>query len=128
MAGGKNGSIKKIYGKKARKKARTRLKQKQYRDQMIKEIQNVVKKNTYPPKFDNSKWEGDNRKKNNCYAYALDINIDDPKAIIWCPGCISSSNISKTIWDHNEIIPRITNKMASCETERRWFLVRIVYV
>ena len=56
----------------------------------IEEIQRVLKNNKYPCHFDKIKFR---RKKLNCYAYALDINVSVPKELLWFPGCISDENL-----------------------------------
>lgn len=70
----------------------------------IEEIQRVLKNNKYPCRFDKIKFR---RKKLNCYAYALDINVSDPKELLWFPGCISDENLDKNIWSTSDLIERL---------------------
>ena len=70
----------------------------------IKEIRKILKKNNYPCHFDKRKFKG---RILNCYAYALDINVSDPKKIIWIPGCISDENLDKNIYTVDELVDRL---------------------
>ena len=65
-----------------------------YYSMKVKEIKEILSQNEYPPVFQKKKWK---RLKVNCYAYALDINVSDPKEQIWCPGCICDKNADKNI-------------------------------
>lgn len=75
---------------------------------ILKKIKEIVKNNQYPPKFNPKKW---NFKKANCYAYALDLCLNDRKKQIFFPGCISDKNIDKTIWSLNDLVKRFKNDL-----------------
>lgn len=61
----------------------------EYHSRKLKQILDAIKGCAAPPTYNPKKWRG---KKLNCYAYALDLDIDDPKMSIWTPGQIASKN------------------------------------
>ena len=59
------------------------------RSKKIYRIREIIKQNTYPPsppESDINKWEKV-MTTTNCYAYALDVPIEDQNQDIWIPGC-----------------------------------------
>ena len=65
-----------------------------YYEKKIQEIRKVLNKTVYPPVFEPDFWENC---QVNCYAYALNINVEDNKKMIWYPGCISDKNNKQEI-------------------------------
>ena len=61
----------------------------EYHSRKIKQILDAIKGFSDPPIYNRKKWRG---KRLNCYAYALDLDINDPKKSIWTPGQIASKN------------------------------------
>ena len=61
-----------------------------------KKIKDVLSKNTYPPNFSPEKWKN---VKANCYAYALDIAVNDKRQEVWIPGCICDKKTKKGVWN-----------------------------
>lgn len=63
-----------------------------------KELENKSSVPTYEPQ----KWKALFGKPiyTNCYAYALDLIIPDPKEEIFIPGCISDSSTEKVLWTY----------------------------
>lgn len=73
-----------------------------YYSKKVQKIREILKSNTYPTKYMPKKWKW---LKVNCYSYALDIPVNDPKKRIWIPGCISDENEEPYIF--NEITERL---------------------
>lgn len=63
----------------------------------VNKIKKILEETVYPPSYTPKKWK---RKKVNCYAYALDIPVNDIGKNIWIPGCISGKNTEKVIWNY----------------------------
>lgn len=66
-----------------------------YYSRKLENIRKALKTNIYPSKFNKKRWK---YVKTNCYAYALDLLINDRKKEIFIPGCISDENAEKVVW------------------------------
>ena len=76
-----------------------------YYSETVKRIKDQVNKNKYPPEFiKRIKPCFDFR---NCYAYALNLNVNDIKKRIYFPGCISQKDENPYIFDSNSLVSRL---------------------
>lgn len=66
-----------------------------YYSQTLENIRKVLRTNMYPPRFNKKRWK---YVKVNCYAYALDLPINDRKKLIFIPGCICDENAEKAVY------------------------------
>ncbi|MBO5478825.1 MAG: hypothetical protein J6A04_03815 [Clostridia bacterium] len=66
-----------------------------YYSQKLENIREILQSNVYPPKFNAKRWK---HVKVNCYAYALDLPINDKEKLIFIPGRICDKNAEKVIW------------------------------
>jgi len=66
-----------------------------YYSRKVKKIRDILKTNQYPPEFNPERWKFI---KCNCYAYALDLPVNDIAKKIFIPGCIADKNLEKEIW------------------------------
>ena len=75
-----------------------------YHSLIVKQIKDKVSENSYPPTFKRKLLDLAVR---NCYAYALDLDISDPKERVLLPGCISSEEEKQDIFDESDLIKRL---------------------
>ena len=75
-----------------------------YYAKKIKEIKQQVEKNIYPPNFSKEKNLLCHR---NCYAYALNLIVSDPREKIFFPGCISNKEEEGAIFSSYELLERL---------------------
>lgn len=75
-----------------------------YYSDLVELIKDEVTKNTYPPVFTNKLFDFSIR---NCYAYALNLNVTDPKKRVLYPGCISSENEKLDIYSEKMLLKRL---------------------
>ena len=75
-----------------------------YYSDLIEQIKDEVKKNTYPPVFEKKIFDFSVR---NCYAYALNLNVSDRMQRVLYPGCISSENEKTDIYSEKMLLERL---------------------
>ncbi|MBR3132967.1 MAG: hypothetical protein IKG42_02660 [Clostridia bacterium] len=75
-----------------------------YYADLVQQIKDKVAKNSYPPVFTKKNF---NFSKRNCYAYALDLNVHDPKKRVLYPGCISSEKEDIDIYSVSGLLKRL---------------------
>lgn len=75
-----------------------------YYSGLIQEIKRQVIVNNYPPVFEERIFSFTTR---NCYAYALDLNVNDPKRRVFYPGCISSEKEELDIYNESDLLERL---------------------
>ena len=75
-----------------------------YYSDLIEQIKDEVKKNTYPPVFEKKIFDFSVR---NCYAYALNLNVSDRMQRVLYPGCISSENEKPDIYSEKMLLERL---------------------
>ena len=76
-----------------------------YFSKKTKLIRKELKRGRKTPKFEPEKWEG--MYTTNCYAYALDLPISDPKTLVFIPGNIgneSSERENRNIWTSTDLV------------------------
>ena len=72
---------------------------------LVQQIKNEVAKKSYPPIFKENIFNLFSVR--NCYAYALDLNVHDPKKRVLFPGCISSEKESLDIYSESMLLKRL---------------------
>lgn len=76
-----------------------------YYSEIVERIQKEVKKvDKYPPSFTKKFIDLDRK---NCYAYALNLNINDPEKRVLFPGCISDENEDPDIYSETSLMKRL---------------------
>lgn len=67
-----------------------------YRKKLQAQARQIIKNTQFPPQIDPTKFESDAM---NCYAFALNLPIEDPEKEFFSPGCISNPHGESAIWD-----------------------------
>ncbi len=76
-----------------------------YRIRKLEEVRKMLLGKKYPPTFQPQLWR--NVVFANCYAYALDLPVEDERHNFWFPGCISDPTCDRTITSQEELLSRL---------------------
>lgn len=83
-----------------------------YYNKKIAEIKQKLQTKTKVPVFNPDNWViNSSPLYTNCYAYCLDLDVEDPETTIFIPGSISNKNASKNILTISTLIKNLKNDL-----------------
>ena len=75
-----------------------------YRKQLQSMARGIIKGTQFPPPIEAAKFTSEHM---NCYAFALNLPLEDPEQEFFIPGCISDYHMESEIWNPDKIVQRV---------------------
>lgn len=75
-----------------------------YRKQLQSLAKRIITGTQFPPSIEAAKFMSEHM---NCYAFALNLPLEDPEQEFFIPGCISDYHMESEIWNTGTIVKRI---------------------